>query len=178
MSRVVSLWLLLVCPTPVSYLISNWPLLITSYVAVNHSCWHRRRVTVRRKVFWLFVFNFSLTLAMKWVFIGKVEPQQPLICAIQISHAATLQSTALVFLIVCIVFIVLDYVKTLQLLPAASRRAVPKRVETIIELNDMKNPAVISSPTRLVCLSQFFLKAGYSMIRNISSNIIRAFAII
>ena len=74
MSRVVSLWLLLVCPTPVSYLISNWPLLITSYVAVNHSCWHRRRVTVRRIVFWLFVFNFGLTLAMKWVFIGKVEP--------------------------------------------------------------------------------------------------------
>ena len=91
--------------------------LIDCFVAITFPLWHRRNVTPRLVIFWSIVLNLALMLAMKWMFIGLVVPLR---CAIQLSHAFTVHLVLFLLVILCVVFLCIDYALTWRQLPRSS----------------------------------------------------------
>lgn len=103
--------------------------LIDHCVAITNPLWHRRNVTLRPTIIWPFVLNFILALSVKWMFISGTALQ--MCCAIQVVHFEALVVTWLVLCLSCLIFLVIVYVKTWQVLPRPSR-TVNVQVETIL----------------------------------------------
>ena len=91
--------------------------LIDRFVAMVKPMWHHQNVTVPLVIFWIVVLNAALALALNWVYISGMAELK---CQIQTSHATTADSVLLVLCVSCIVFTIVDYVETRNLLPSST----------------------------------------------------------
>ena len=106
--------------------------LIDSFFSVTFPLTHLRKVTVRPVIIALAILNLLLIFGVKWVFISG---ELPLICAIQDRHFQTLEVIGIVLFVLCLIFLVVDYIQTLKLLPGASRALPQQQQQEEIELD-------------------------------------------
>ena len=111
--------------------------LIDRFVAITRPFWHRRNITAKLVIVWLLVFNLSLAVAFKWIYVGGTVPLR---CEIQISHGLTFQGILLVELVACIIFHIIDFVETRENLPRPSRTisVLPIRLNRMFQNREIR----------------------------------------
>lgn len=104
--------------------------LIDRCVAITEPIYHRQNVTGLFVIFSSFILNLLLAFILNWFYIIGMAPLE---CEIQLNHSLTALAILILLFTLCVIFLVIDYVITLDRLPHTSGPGV---IQIVVDANN------------------------------------------